>query len=232
MIEDILIIIPCHNEEKNIGLLLKNLKKNFKNILVVDDGSTDKTREIAEKEEVFVISHNYCKGKGEALKTGFKFALEKDFPAVITIDGDGQHLPEDAIKFVQVYRKKPNIGIIVGKRDILSKNMPLIRKITNISMSFLISLISFHWIPDTQCGYRLINKEVLRKVKLYTSHFETESEILIKAGWFGFKIKSIPVETIYKEEKSKIKPLKDTLRFFKMIIFILFPSLLKNGNKF
>ncbi len=227
MIDDILIIIPCHNEEKTIGLLLKELKKNFKNILVVDDGSSDKTKEIAGKENVWVVSHQFCKGKGEALKTGFEFALKNNFSAVITMDGDGQHLPEEAIKFVEKYRKKPDVGIWIGKRNIYSENMPFIRKITNLSMSVLISLISFHWIPDTQCGFRLITKDVLKKVKLYTSHFETESEILIKAGLFRFKMKSIPIETVYREEKSKIRPIKDTLRFFRMLIFIFYPSLLK-----
>ncbi|MGC8977414.1 MAG: glycosyltransferase family 2 protein [Candidatus Ratteibacteria bacterium] len=231
MNDDILIIIPAHNEEKNIRYLLKELKKEFKNILVIDDGSVDKTKEIAEKEKVFVISHKFCKGKGEALKTGFEYALKNNFSAVITMDGDGQHLPEDVIKFVKRYKKKPEIGIIIGKRNIFSQSMPLIRKITNLSMSVLISLLSFHWIPDTQCGFRLINRKVLEKIKLYTSHYETESEILIKAGWHMFKINSIPIKTIYGKEKSKIRPLKDTFRFFRMLLFILFPSLLKTKWK-
>jgi len=231
MNEDILVIIPVHNEEKTIGNILRELKKNFKNILVIDDGSKDKSKEIALKEGVFVISHEFCKGKGEALKTGFDFALKNNFKAVITMDGDGQHLPEDAIKFVRKYRKKEGVGIWIGKRDIFSKNMPFIRKITNLSMSVLISFLSFQWIPDTQCGFRLIKIDVLRKVKLYTSHFETESEILIKSAWQRFKIKSIPIETIYNKEKSKIKPVKDTFRFFRMILFILYSSLLKKNGR-
>lgn len=230
MVEDILVIIPAHNEEKNIGGILKELKKYFSNILVVNDGSTDKTEEIAKQENVIVISHKTCQGKGEALKTGFKYAIEKKFDAVITMDGDGQHFPEESIKFVENYRKKSYVGIWIGKRDIFSEDMPFIRKITNLSMSILISFLSLQWIPDTQCGYRLIKRQVIEKIKLYTSHFETESEILIKAGWMGFKIKSIPIKTVYGEEKSKIRPVRDTLRFFKMLLFIFFPSLLKNGK--
>lgn len=233
MKEKILVLVPAHNEEKMIGYLLKELKKYFNNILVVNDGSTDRTKEIAEKEGVFVISHKFCKGKGGALKTGFEFALKNGYSAVLTIDADGQHLPLDAYRLAQYFEKRKEMGILIGKRDIFSKNMPIIRKITNFSMSFLISLLSFQWIPDTQCGLRLIKTDVLKKVKLYTSHFETESEILIKASWKFFKIKSIPIQTVYKEERSKIKPLKDTLRFFRMLLFITFPSLLreKNGNK-
>ncbi|MCM8832687.1 MAG: glycosyltransferase family 2 protein [Candidatus Omnitrophica bacterium] len=230
MIEDILVIIPAYNEEKKIGQLLKNIKKYFKNILVVDDGSKDKTKEISEKENVIVISHRINKGKGEALKTGFKYAIEKNFSAVITMDGDGQHFPEDAAKFVEKYRKKTKVGIWIGKREIFSPDMPFLRKITNLSMSFLISLLSFQWIPDTQCGLRLIKIDVLKKIKLYTSHYETESEILIKSGWRGIKIKSIPIKTIYSEEKSKIKPIRDTVRFFKMLILIFFYHFKKYGN--
>ncbi len=231
MNEDILVIIPVHNEEKTIGNILRELKKDFKNILVIDDGSKDKSKDIALKEGVFVISHEFCKGKGEALKNGFDFALKNNFKAVITMDGDGQHLPEEAIKFVEKYRKKKEVDIWIGKRNIFSEKMPLIRKITNLSMSVLLSLLSFQWIPDTQCGFRLIKIDVLRKVKLYTSHFETESEILIKSAWQRFKIKSIPIKTIYNKEKSKIKPIKDTYRFFRMILFILYPSLLKSKWK-
>lgn len=232
MIEDILIIIPAYNEEKSIENLLKELKKNFKNILVIDDGSTDKTKEIVQNEEVILISHKINKGKGEALKTGFKYAIEKNFPAVITMDGDGQHLPEEALKFAEKYKKNKKTGILIGKRDIFSRDMPLIRKITNISMSILISILSFQWIPDTQCGFRLIKTDVIKRIRLYTSHFETESEILIKACLKGIKIKSIPVTTVYREEKSKIKPLKDTIRFFKMLLIIFFTSFKKNEKRF
>ncbi|MCS7179804.1 MAG: glycosyltransferase family 2 protein, partial [bacterium] len=131
MIEDILVIIPVYNEEKTIGNVLKELKKYFKNILVIDDGSNDKTKEIVEKENVLIISHETNKGKGEALKTGFKYAIEKNFSAVITMDGDGQHLPEETLKFVEKYQRKPTVGILIGKRNIFSKDMPFIRKLTN-----------------------------------------------------------------------------------------------------
>ena len=109
----------------------------------------------------------------------------------------------------------------------VSTKMSFLRRITNTSMSILISLLSFQWIPDTQCGYRLIKKDVIEKVKLITSHYETESELLIKASWKGFRIISVPITTVYSDEKSKIKPGRDTLRFFKMILVIIFPQLSK-----
>jgi len=123
--------------------------------------------------------------------------------------------------------KEKLAGIFIGKRKIISTDMPLIRRITNTSMSILISLFSFQWIPDTQCGYRLIKKEVVEKLNLLTSHYETESEILIKASWKGFRIISVPIQTVYRTERSQIRPVRDTIRFFRMILIIIFPPLSK-----
>ena len=221
MEKEVAVLIPAHNEEKNIGKLVKSLKERFLNVIIVDDGSEDRTSEIALKYSATVLRHPKCMGKGEALKTGFKYIIDKKIPAVITMDGDGQHLVEDTEKFLKAYRKNKNVGIWIGKRKIISTSMPFIRRLTNVSMSILISLLSFQFIPDTQCGFRLIKREVLERVKLYTSHFETESELLIKASWKGYKIKSIKISTVYGSERSKIKPTIDTLRFF-LMIFSLF----------
>lgn len=225
MIKDIAVIMPALNEEKTIGEIVSRLKNIFEKVIVVNDGSTDKTEEISKENGAIVLSHKKSKGKGEALKTGFQFILKENVSAVITMDGDGQHLIEDVFKFIEAYRKKPKVGIFVGKRKILTTGMPFIRRLTNVSMSVIISLLSFQWIPDTQCGYRLIKKEVLEKVKLLTSHFETESELLIKSSWQGFKIYSVPITTVYRDERSKIKPIIDTIRFFIMILISIFPPL-------
>ncbi len=221
MEKEVAVLIPAHNEEKNIGKILKSLKERFSNVIVVDDGSEDRTSEIALSEGAILLRHERCMGKGEALKTGFKYIIEKKIPAVITMDGDGQHLVEDTDRFLKAYRKKKEVGIWIGKRKIISTGMPFIRRLTNVSMSLLISFISLQFIPDTQCGFRLIKRDVLESVKLYTSHFETESEILIKASWKGYRIKSIEISTVYQGERSKIKPSRDTLRFF-LMLFSLF----------
>jgi|LSQX01.1.fsa_nt_gb glycosyltransferase involved in cell wall biosynthesis len=221
------ILIPAHNEEKNIGALVSELKKEYSNVIVVDDGSTDNTNIYAKESGALVLSHPVCKGKGEALKTGFRYILEKGIPAVITLDGDGQHPIEDIPGFLRAYKRNQRASIWVGKRKIKGTKMPLIRRLTNISMSVLISGVACQWIPDTQSGFRLIKKEVLSSIKLNTSHFETESEILIKASWKGFGISSVLISTIYDDEKSKIRPLTDTKRFFIMLASILFPPIRK-----
>ncbi len=97
------------------------------------------------------------------------------------------------------------------------KDMPLLRVFTNKFMSWFISSLAGQRIPDTQCGFRLIKKDVLNKINLRTRKYETESEIIIKAARLGFKVESVPIKTVYKGEKSQINPIIDTLRFIKFI---------------
>jgi len=227
MKDEIAVLIPAYNEEKNIGILVSKLKKNYSSIIVVDDGSTDRTNLYARENGAVVLSHPACRGKGEALKTGFMHVMENNIAAVVTLDGDGQHPVEDIPGFEKAYRRNKRAGVWVGKRRIKGTKMPLIRRMTNMSMSVFISFLAGQWIPDTQCGFRLIKREVISAVKLNTSHFETESELLIKASWKGFAISSVCISTVYDDEKSKIRPLTDTKRFFIMLASIIFPPLLR-----
>jgi len=223
MIKDIAILIPAHNEEKAIGGLVAELKDKYETIIVVNDGSSDKTALYAGENGAVVLTHPVCSGKGEALKTGFAYIVKQNIDAVITMDGDGQHTAEDASNFERAYRRNKNVAMWVGKRKIKGTEMPVIRRLTNISMSLAISMLSGQWIPDTQNGFRLIKSEVIGKIRLSTSHFETESELLIKCGWRGYRISSVKISTVYASEKSKINPCTDTMRFFRMLLIIIFP---------
>jgi len=136
---------------------------------------------------------------------------------VISMDGDGQHSSDDLPAFIQKAQTSSS-ALIVGNRMGATKSMPLLRIITNFLMSRLISLIARQRIPDTQCGFRLAKKELLTRIDLSTTKYETESEVLIKAAHLGFKIESIPVKTIYSGQKSQINPLVDTLRFLRFMI--------------
>jgi len=229
MNKEIAVLIPAHNEEKTIGELVSELKKRFGTVVVVDDGSSDRTGIIATENGATVLRHPVCMGKGEALKTGFRYILENlgGISAVLTMDGDGQHKVKDVENFLAAYRKQKGVSIWVGKRKIKGTEMPFIRRLTNISMSIIISFLSGQWIPDTQNGFRLIKKEVIKNVHLITSHFETESELLIKSGWHRYRIASVPISTVYSSEKSKIRPVTDTLRFFRMLAVIIYPPLMR-----
>ncbi|MCM8791768.1 MAG: glycosyltransferase family 2 protein [Candidatus Omnitrophica bacterium] len=215
---NICVIVPTYNEAENIAHIIKKLKNYDLEVVVIDDGSYDDTSKIAEACGAKVIKNLKNEGKGAALKKGFDYVLKNNFDAVITMDGDGQHLPEDIPKFIK-RAEESNASIFIGNRMYDLKNMPLTRKITNLAMSAFISFIVKQYIPDTQCGFRLIKKEILERFKFTTQRYETESEILIKTAKAKYRIESLPINCVYRKyKKSQINPLMDTLRFIWFII--------------
>jgi len=215
------VIIPTFNEEKNIGGLVSRISAKGLTTLVIDDGSSDKTSEIAKESGAKVIRNAKNQGKGASLKAGFKYALSDGFEAVITMDGDGQHCIDDIDRFIEA-AKDGDTHIIIGNRMNNTSNMPAIRYLTNKFTSWVISNIVGQKIPDTQCGFRLIKSQALKTMRLDTSKYETESEILIRVARMGYKIHSIPIKTIYLSKKSQINPFVDTLRFFRFLFSELF----------
>ncbi len=184
---------------------------------MVDDGSTDDTADIAEKSGALVLRSEVNQGKGAALIRGFEYCLNNNFDSAITMDGDGQHLPEDIPDFIRLAAEKKDLGMIIGNRMANRRNMPFIRVMTNKFMSWLLSRLTRQKISDSQCGFRLIKREVLEKLSLQTNKFEIESEMIIEAAQNGFKIGSIPIQTVYQKERSHINPVVDTIRFFRFI---------------
>jgi glycosyltransferase involved in cell wall biosynthesis len=212
------VIIPAYNESKAIGGLVNEIVSKKKlDCVVIDDGSKDKTGKIASANGAVVIYNKNNLGKGHALKQGFKYALDNMYDAVVTMDGDGQHHSEDLDVFFKEGANS-DVGIVVGNRMFEEHKMPLVRKLTNKFMSWMISLVCHQNIPDSQCGFRLIKREILEKVDLKTRKFEIESELLIKTARLNHKIKSVIIRTIYAGEKSQINPIFDTLRFIKFIL--------------
>jgi glycosyltransferase involved in cell wall biosynthesis len=215
---NICVIIPTYNEAKAIGGIVKEIisKRKF-DVVVVDDGSSDKTGKIASDNGAVVIYNKTNLGKGFALKQGFKYALDNGYNEVITMDGDGQHHHEDLDNFINA-AQDADVAIVVGNRMLGIENMPFVRKITNKTMSSVISLVCKQPVPDSQCGFRLIKREVLEKINLKTDKYEIESELLIKAAKLNHKIKSVNIRTIYSGQKSQINPFVDTFRFIKFIL--------------
>ena len=213
-------VIPAFNAEKTLSEVIKGVCRFLprENVIVVDDGSKDKTSIVAEEKGVIVLKHSENMGKGSALKTGFKYLLESSkIVAVFTIDSDGQHDPSEIPSFVEAF-ETTDADIIIGNRMNEIKDMPAIRKLTNRTTSAIISRIAGCKISDSQSGYRLISRRVLEKIELVTGRYDTESEILIKAGREGAKIESVPIKTIYADEVSSINPLRDTIRFLSLVI--------------
>jgi len=206
------IIIPAHNEAQTIGPLVEAVRALGYDCIVIDDGSVDKTDAVAVEAGAVVLKTISKSGKGNALKAGFDYVIKNGYEALIAMDGDGQHSPSDIAAFVACYQNT-NADIVCGNRMHNPRGMPLVRLATNRLMSWVVSLFCRQNIPDTQCGFRLIKTKVLQVIKLESSDFEIETEVLIKASKKGFKIGSVDIQTIYRDEVSKIQPVRDTVRF-------------------
>jgi glycosyltransferase involved in cell wall biosynthesis len=190
-------------------------------VLVVDDGSTDGTAQTARDAGAEVIAHEVNRGKGEALKTGYRWAEQEGLDWVFTMDSDGQHLPAEMQGFLDAVQKDA-LDIVVGTRMDRTANMPWLRKKTNQFTSWVISRLAGCPIPDSQNGYRLYRVDCLRGLTLKTSRYDAESEILVRLARRGWRIGSAPVTTVYGDEKSSINPLVDTGRFFRLVFMLIF----------
>lgn len=217
----ICILIPAHNEARTIADVVKNVRQMGFAAVVVDDGSSDGCGQLAAAAGAELLVNYKNQGKGFSLQRGFDHIISRDYEALITLDADGQHAVSDLPAFVDLFEaKKPDI--ICGNRMKDHRDMPVVRVWTNRIMSGLISFVCRQRIHDTQCGYRLIRCEVLRNIQLSSSAFEIESEVLIKASKKGYRIASVPVQTIYGAEVSKINPFFDTVRFIVYIVREMF----------
>jgi glycosyltransferase involved in cell wall biosynthesis len=217
MSDSVLAILPAFNVARHLPDLLPRLLKLAPEVqaLVVDDGSRDHSAEVAKELGAEVVEHPKNLGKGEALKTGFAYVLEGNYRACITLDADGQHLPEEIPRFLQAWQK--GALVVVGNRMAENERMPWLRKRTNEVMSRIISGLASQRIDDSQCGFRLVDARVLRAIQLESSRYDLESEILIKAGRLGYPVASVAISTVYHDEESSIHPLVDTVRFLRLL---------------
>lgn len=214
------LILPAYNEAKTIRAVISQAREFIQSIVVVDDGSIDETAQIARRSNVTVVRHKINRGKGMTLRTGFDWAMRNQYEIVMTMDSDGQHNPLDIPRFLDKLRRD-NPDIIIGARSPDQSSMPLHRRLNNRLVSAVGTWLCGQKVVDFQCGYRLIKAEVLKSVKLETMRYETESELLVKAGRLGFRIKTIPIKTIYSGQVSNVKPLREIYLFTKLLFACL-----------
>ena len=207
------VIIPALNAERTIARVVVETRKQLEPVLVIDDGSTDATGEVARAVGATVLRHDVNRGKGAALKTGFAWALERGFDAVITLDADGQHLPGEIPKFVEEWEASRS-DLIIGGRAHLFEGMLPRRRNANRFSAWSISHAAGVKVTDSQSGFRLYSARLLRGVKLRTNGFDMESEVIVRAGRKGFTIVTIDIDLGFVDgiSTSHYKPLKDTLR--------------------
>ncbi len=184
---------------------------------MIDDGSTDATAARAREGGAEVIVHPENRGKGEAIKTGLRHWLERpEIEFIVLLDSDGQHLPEEISRFFNA-AAATEAGLFIGTRMNDVREMPFVRRTVNRYMSRRISRLCGQDVPDTQCGYRMIQRDLVPHLLAGTSRFDYETEMLIVASRAGFRIASVPISTIYSDEVSSIHPLRDTIRFFQLM---------------
>jgi len=211
-----LILIPVFNASKYLPELVSRCRQYVcnDNILLVNDGSTDGSLEIMQKEKVNYISFPQNRGKGAALKAGIDFAIANGYRSVLTIDADLQHLPEEIPCFLAFDNGQ---RLVMGTRTINRSVMPFGRWLSNNLTSLIISIFSTQRIRDSQSGYRLIPTMLLRSMPLNSIKYDFESEMLFKAGAIGCEVVEAPISTVYAGSHSYINPFKDTMRFIRQI---------------
>lgn len=208
-------IIPAYNEGKQIQSVVKKSFQYVNHVIVIDDGSVDQTVSFAEEAGAIVIRHPHNLGKGAACRSGFYAAVKLKCDAIITLDGDGQHDPADIPQFIKKIESFGSPCIVLGNRMENTRDMPWLRLATNKTLSRLISFLAGQRVTDSQCGFRLIYREILEKVDYENNRYDAESEILVRASRARYPILEVPVKTIYNNAYSKIHVFWDTLRFLR-----------------
>ncbi len=211
-------LIPCYFEEKRIRDVAARARAQLDTVLVVDDGSTDGTEKEARAAGVEVIRHAVNQGKGAAIKTGLReLSARAGIEYALILDGDGQHLPEEIPNFLAAANATP-APMLVGTRMTDTRKMPFVRRMTNRFMSWQISRVCGQVVPDSQCGFRMIHRDLAPAlVAIATVKFDYETEMLVVASRRGARIAAVPISTIYGDEVSKIHPVRDTIRFYQMM---------------
>ena len=241
------VLIPTYNNERTLKHVIDGVLHFTQNIIVVNDGSTDTTLQILEAYLQFQQIHiKKNKGKGNALRIGFKHAEALGYNFAITIDSDGQHLPEDIPVFINELEKRNNKNtLLIGARNMNQEDVPKKSSFGNKFSTFWFWVETGIKLQDTQSGFRLYPLKELKKLKFYTSKFEFEIEVIVKAAWNGVSVQNIPIQILYHQTNrvSHFRPFKDFTRisilntWFVIVTFLyikprnLFRRIKKKGGK-
>ncbi len=208
-------IIPTFNNQGTLANVINDVKDFTDQIIVVNDGSTDSTSQILSAfKGIDIIEYTPNKGKGFAIRAGFKRALEMGYDYAITIDADGQHYADDLPFFLQKIQEHPD-SLIIGSRNIEAEGMPGKNTFANRFSNFWFKVETGIQLPDTQSGYRLYPIELYRNTNFFTGNYEFEVEILVRSAWRNIPIIPIPVKVYYPpadERVSHFRPLRDFTR--------------------
>lgn len=226
MAPNVIIVIPAYNEAATIADVIERCLQTGCAILVVDDGSADETAAIAANYPVEVLRNEINAGKAASLVKGMRRAVENGADIVATMDGDGQHRPEDLGSLIEAANRHPE-AIVIGSRLHDRAAFPQARYIGNRIADFWISWACGYRVEDSQSGFRLYPRDLLRRID--PPHgpergFVFESEILIEASRVGVRSYSVPIPALYEGtlvRASHFQPLRDVLRIIRMVAWKL-----------
>lgn len=217
------VIVPTFNNAPTLAAVIGDVMNFVEDVIIVNDGSTDDTEAVIQTLRVAgVISYEKNKGKGYALRQGFKKALEMGFCNAVTIDSDGQHTGHDIPGFLEKLNEFPG-RLIIGSRLLRQENMPGGNTFANKFSNFWYRLQTSINLPDTQCGFRLYPLKQISEIHFFTNRFEAELEMLVRATWRGIPICSVPISVYYpppEERISHFRPYRDFLRISVLNTFL------------
>ena len=213
----ILLVIPTYDNANTIINVVSNAFKTGYDVLVVNDGCTDKTKTLIEPLPALKIEHSRNRGKGAAILTAAKWASNRNYTHIITIDADGQHYPSEVSKFIPKIEKNP-LSIIVGTRNFSNAEVPGKSRFGRKFSNFWLKVACGTSIPDSQSGFRAYPVDALLRLKLNETGYNFEIEVLAKAVWAGLSLESVDVSVHYSEATKKAShfdPLLDNIRISK-----------------
>ena len=216
--ESVAAAIPAYNAAPFVGDVVRRTLAQIDEVVVVDDGSADETASRAREAGAEVLAHDFNRGKGAALRTAFAYLAERDFDAVLTLDADGQHLPEEIPRLEQAWRE--GADLVLGTRDHLFDEMVWLRRASNTVSSGLISFAAGVRLADIQTGFRIYSRCLLEATGFPENRFEAESAVVVRAARRGFKIATVPVELGFADGRSTshYRPVIDSLRIAEAVI--------------
>ncbi len=210
--------IPAFQAEPSVGDVVRRTRPFVAEVLVIDDGSLDRTAEVAREAGAEVKSLTPNQGKGTALKTAFEVLFGRGFDAVITLDADGQHLPEEIPRLLEA--AETGADLVLGTRDHLFAEMGSVRRVSNRLSSRAISLAAGRPLTDVQTGFRLYTRRLIEVTGFPGAHFEAESAVVVRAARAGFTIAAVPVRLGFADGRttSHYRPLLDSLRIAAAVV--------------
>jgi glycosyltransferase involved in cell wall biosynthesis len=204
-------VIPALNEASAIASVVEGVRPLVDRVFVVDDGSNDGTADRARAAGAEVLVHETNRGKGYAVRTGLARVFDEGFTHVLMLDGDLQHLPQEAWRLL-AEAERTGADVVIGERMFDRSRMPASRYHANRLGSRALSWFVGVPVRDTQCGFRAFRVDMLRTFALHATGYEIETEMLVKVRRRGGRIATVPVSAVYDGQKSKLRPLADTTR--------------------